>query len=66
MAGGVDFFKTRPPSGRGGVLAVFVAPERVIVFAGTSDGTPTWLALLKGSWLALASGYVIEDGLSGD
>jgi len=29
----------------GGVLAVFVAPERVIVFAGASDGTPTWLAL---------------------
>src|SRR6516225_9213055 len=38
----------------GGVLAVFVAPERVIVFAGASDGTPTWLAL--------ASGYVSKTG----
>ena len=46
----------------GGVLAVFVAPERVIVFAGASDGTPTWLALLKGAWLALASGYVSKTG----
>ena len=46
----------------GGVLAVFVAPERVIVFAGASDDTLTWLALLKGSWLALASGYVSKTG----
>src|SRR5262249_50059024 len=46
----------------GGVLAVFVAPERVIVFAGASDDTPTWLALLKGSWLALANGDVPETG----
>src|SRR6516162_11736017 len=46
----------------GGVLAVFVAPERVIVFAGASDDTLTWLALLKGAWLALASGYVSKTG----
>jgi len=46
----------------GGVLAVFVAPERVIVFAGASDDTLTWLALLKGSWLVLASGDVSKTG----
>jgi NhaC family Na+:H+ antiporter len=41
----------------GGVLAVFAAPERVVAFAGADDGLPTWLLLLKGVWLALASGY---------
>jgi NhaC family Na+:H+ antiporter len=46
----------------GGVLAVFVAPERVIAFADAPDGTPRWLALLKGVWLALASGYVSKTG----
>ena len=46
----------------GGVLAVFVAPERVTAFAGAGDGTPTWLALLKGVWLALASGYKSSTG----
>ena len=43
----------------GGVLAVFVAPERVIAFAGAEAGTPRVLALLKGVWLALAGGYTL-------
>ncbi len=46
----------------GGVLAVFVAPQRVIAFAAAVDGTPTWLALLKGVWLALAGGYKAATG----
>jgi NhaC family Na+:H+ antiporter len=46
----------------GGVLAVLVAPERVIAFAGAPDGTPRWLAQLKGVWLALAGGYVSKTG----
>ncbi|HEY8368306.1 MAG TPA: Na+/H+ antiporter NhaC family protein, partial [Thermodesulfobacteriota bacterium] len=46
----------------GGVLAVFVAPERVVAFAGAGEGAPTWLALVKGVWLALASGYVSTTG----
>ena len=47
----------------GGLLAVFVAPERVIKFAG-GDDLPTWLALLKGVWLALASGYHSTSGFA--
>jgi Na+:H+ antiporter, NhaC family len=46
----------------GGVLAVLAAPERVIAFAGAGDGTPSGLALIKGVWLALASGYVSTTG----
>jgi NhaC family Na+:H+ antiporter len=45
----------------GGVLAVFVAPERVITFAAGGD-LPRPLALLKGVWLALASGYKSSTG----
>jgi len=45
----------------GGVLAMFVAPERVIAFAG-GDGLPSGLALLKGVWLALAGGYKSTSG----
>jgi NhaC family Na+:H+ antiporter len=41
----------------GGVLAVFVAPERLVAFAGGEETIPRSLALLKGVWLALASGY---------
>ncbi|GMW05276.1 MAG: sodium:proton antiporter [Nevskiales bacterium] len=45
----------------GAVLAVFTAPERVIAFAAAPDlWTP--LALLKGAWLALASGYTSTTG----
>jgi NhaC family Na+:H+ antiporter len=46
----------------GGVLAVCVAPERVIAFASAREGVPEWLALLKGVWLALASGYKASTG----
>ena len=45
----------------GAVLAVFIAPERVIAFAG-GDGLPRPVALLKGVWLALASGYKSSTG----
>ena len=41
----------------GGVLAVATAPERVIAFAG-GEGLPAGLALLKGVWAALATGFV--------
>jgi NhaC family Na+:H+ antiporter len=47
----------------GGVLAVIVAPERVIKFADAGD-LPAWLALLKGVWLALASGYTSTSGFA--
>jgi NhaC family Na+:H+ antiporter len=46
----------------GGVLAVCVAPERVIAFASAREGVPAWLALFKGVWLALASGYKASTG----
>jgi NhaC family Na+:H+ antiporter len=46
----------------GGVLAVIVAPERVIVFADVGDGTSRWLLAIKGVWLALASGYTATTG----
>jgi len=45
----------------GGVLAVIVAPDRVVAFAGGED-LPRPLALLKGVWLALASGYSASTG----
>ncbi len=45
----------------GAVLAVASSPERVIAFAADPDlWTP--LALLKGAWLALASGYTSTTG----
>jgi len=47
----------------GGVLAVFVAPDRVVAFAG-ADGLPRWLVLLKGVWLALAGGYTSTTGFA--
>ena len=46
----------------GAVLAVFVAPERVAAFADPDTALPHGLALLKGTWLALASGYVSTTG----
>ena len=45
----------------GGVLAVATAPERVIAFAG-GEGLPAGLALLKGVWAALATGFVSTTG----
>jgi NhaC family Na+:H+ antiporter len=45
----------------GALLAVVASPERVIAFAADPDlATP--LALLKGAWLALASGYTSTTG----
>jgi len=46
----------------GGALAVLVAPDRVIAFAGTGEGIPRPLLLLKGVWLALADGYSAKTG----
>jgi NhaC family Na+:H+ antiporter len=46
----------------GGVLAAIVAPDRVVRFADAGDGIPRWLLLVKGVWLALASGYVSTTG----
>ena len=45
----------------GGLLAVIVAPERVIAYAGDQE-LPRALALLKGVWLALAEGYKSNTG----
>lgn len=47
----------------GGVLAVIMAPDRVLAFAKADEEVPTALALLKGVWLALASGYVSSTGV---
>ena len=46
----------------GGLLAVIVAPERVLAFADPAHGVPTWLGLIKGVWQALGSGYVSTTG----
>ncbi|UXN66858.1 Na+/H+ antiporter NhaC (plasmid) [Phyllobacterium sp. A18/5-2] len=46
----------------GGVLAVIIAPDRVLTFADADDSVPRWLGLIKGIWLALASGYVSTSG----
>jgi Na+:H+ antiporter, NhaC family len=46
----------------GGVLAVVMAPDRVVAFANAGADVPHWLALLKGVWLALASGYTSTSG----
>jgi NhaC family Na+:H+ antiporter len=48
----------------GGILAVFIAPERVIKFAAAGNDIPEWLALLKGVWLALANGYNSTSGFA--
>jgi len=45
----------------GAVLAVVTSPERVIAFAADPDLSAP-LALLKGAWLALASGYTSTTG----
>jgi Na+:H+ antiporter, NhaC family len=44
----------------GGLLAVLIAPDRVLAFAG--DGHSSALLLLKGVWAALATGYVSATG----
>lgn len=47
----------------GGLLAVIRVPERVIAFADVSY-LPDALALLKGVWGALATGYVSNTGFA--
>ena len=46
----------------GGVLAAIVAPDRVVAFADAGDGLARPLLIVKGVWLALASGYVSQTG----
>lgn len=46
----------------GGVLAAVMSTGRVIAFADAGDGIPRWLLLIKGVWLALASGYKAGTG----
>ena len=48
----------------GGLLAVMIAPDRVITFAGGAEDIPAGVALLKGTWLALASGYKSTTGIA--
>lgn len=48
----------------GGLLAILLSPERVMAFAAVDAGIPQWLALLKGVWLALASGYTSTSGFA--
>ena len=48
----------------GGVLAAIMAPDRVIAFADPNGGLPSALALLKGVWQALASGYKSTTGIA--
>ena len=45
----------------GGIVACFHDPSRVIAFAG-DPALPTALALLKGVWSALATGYTFRSG----
>lgn len=45
----------------GALLAVVMAPQRVIAFAAAPD-LPAPLALLKGAWLAIAGGYTSTTG----
>lgn len=45
----------------GGLLAVVVAPDRVVAYAAAGD-LPRPVALLKGVWLALADGYQSHTG----
>jgi len=47
----------------GGVLAVFTQPQQVIAFAGAGD-LPDGLALLKGVWSAMATGYESSTGMA--
>jgi NhaC family Na+:H+ antiporter len=47
----------------GGGLAVVLAPDRVVAFVEDSN-LPTWLALIKGVWLALTTGYRSSTGIA--
>jgi NhaC family Na+:H+ antiporter len=45
----------------GGLMAALLAPERVTSFADAAN-LPGWLAIIKGVWSALATGYVSNTG----
>lgn len=45
----------------GALLAVVMSPERVIAFADAPE-LPALIGLLKGAWLAIASGYTSTTG----
>jgi NhaC family Na+:H+ antiporter len=47
----------------GGGLAVFLQPEGVLRLANSPE-LSTWLAMAKGVWLALGSGYVSHTGVA--
>jgi len=47
----------------GGLLAAIVEPGRVTAFADPGGELPRVVALLKGVWLALASGYKSSSGV---
>lgn len=47
----------------GGIMAAIIAPERVITFADAPD-LPGWLAVIKGVWQVLASGYTSTSGFA--
>lgn len=46
----------------GGLVAAFTAPQRVIAFAQAADWVPGWIAVIKGIWLAMASGFRMSTG----
>src|SRR5690606_38002076 len=48
----------------GGLVAVAFGSERVLEFAAMDADAPAALALFKGVWLALASGYRTETGVA--
>jgi Na+:H+ antiporter, NhaC family len=48
----------------GGVLAAILEPGRVTAFADPDGELPRVVALLKGVWLALASGYKSSSGIA--
>jgi Na+:H+ antiporter, NhaC family len=48
----------------GGLLTVFMSPARIVAFADPTGELPAWLAVFKGVWLALASGYKASTGYS--
>lgn len=47
----------------GGVLSVFLQPEGVLRMANSPE-LATWLAMAKGVWLAMGSGYVSSTGVA--
>ncbi|MEZ5866268.1 MAG: Na+/H+ antiporter NhaC family protein [Geminicoccaceae bacterium] len=49
----------------GGLVAVVLEPERVIAFGGGGEALGPTLALLKGVWRAMATGFVSTTGVAG-